>query len=310
MNIQQLQYILAVDRHRHFAKAAAACFVTQPTLSAMIKKLESELEIAIFDRTKHPIEPTRAGEEILLRAQKVVNAVNGIEEFAREQKGEIKGEIRLSVIPTIAPYLIPHLLKNLVGKYPELRLHIKELPTDQIEEQLLSGETDMGVLATPLNKQSLREIPMYLEEFLVYFSAKESYHFQKSEVAADDLTGVRIWLLEEGHCFRSQVINLCKFRNSGLKGVVYEAGSVETLMNMVDLYGGITIIPRLAGLKLTEEKTQRIRPFCTPKPVREISLVTEQNYPRESILSAIKAEILTALPEEIRLEGEKRIMDF
>ena len=256
MNIQQLEYIVAVDTYRHFAKASEKSFVTQPTLSAMIQKLEEELSVKIFDRTRQPVMPTRQGEEIVRRARLILAEVNGLRNFAMELKEEATGELRLGIIPTLAPYLLPLFLKSFREKNPGLTLFIKDLKTDEILAGLKKGELDMGLLATPLHEAKLTEHFLFCEELFAY--ADGCYGISKDKpLTPQELDFDNLWLIEEGHCLRSQVMNLCELEQYDARNVNlhYEAGSIETLINIVDLHKGMTIIPELAvfNLRMSQE---------------------------------------------------------
>ena len=247
MNIQHLKYVLAVDTHRHFAKAAEKCFVTQPTLSMMIRALEDELGIKIFDRSRQPVVPTEAGEVVIAQAKIIVQEAERMKEIIHELKGEIKGELKLGIIPTVAPYLLPLFLNSFLKKYPLLKIKITELTTQQIIEKLKNHHLDVGILATPLNNEALKEQPLYYEQFVVYASRNEKLMKKKFLIPAD-IDPNHLWLLEEGHCLRTQILNLCELRKKGLEtsNLEYEAGSIETLKKMVDTNNGITILPELA----------------------------------------------------------------
>jgi len=296
MNIQQLEYIVAVDTHRHFANAADKSFVTQATLSMMIKKLEDELGIKIFDRSKQPVKPTKEGEEFIARAKQVLAEVKRLKDFAEEIKGEITGNIHLGIIPTLAPYLLPIFLKGFIMKYPRLNIFIKELITEDIIDHVKKGELDLGLVATPLNEPSIKEYPLFYEEFFAYSAQGENLPWKKY-LLPQMIDLRRLWLLEEGHCFRSQVLNLCELKKKDVENenLHYEAGSIETLINLVDKYQGITIIPHLAVLNLKQSQRKKIREFANPKPVREISIIAGNNFARTKILEKLKEEIITKI---------------
>jgi LysR family transcriptional regulator, hydrogen peroxide-inducible genes activator len=300
MNIQQLEYILAVDTHRHFAKAAAKSNVTQPTLSMMIRKLEEELGVRIFDRSKQPVEPTPDGKEIILRARQILADVNQLKEFAKGVKNEVAGEIRIAIIPTLAPYLLPLFLPVFVDQYPLLRVKISELVTQDIINALKNGEADIALLATPLHDPKLIEHPVFYEEFFAYTSDEKAS--RKKYLLPKDIDLSKLWLLEEGHCFRNQVFNLCELKKKDIESdrLHYQAGSLETLKNLVDHNKGITILPLLATRDLTKSQREKIRSFAPPKPVREISLVVNTNYSRKSILAAMKKAIEECMPDEAK----------
>ena len=310
MNIQQLQYILAVDTHRHFATAAGKSNVTQPTLSMMIRKLEDELGVIIFDRTKQPVEPTPEGRQVIIRARQILADVNQLKEFAKGLKSDISGEIRIAIIPTLAPYLLPLFLPSFVEKHPALRVNISELVTSDIINALKSGDTDIGLLATPLHDPKLVEHPVFYEEFFAYTSAESSS--KKKYLLPKDIDLSKLWLLEEGHCFRNQVFNLCELKKKDVESdrLHYQAGSLETLKNLVDHNKGITILPLLATKDLTKAQQKKIRSFAPPKPVREISLVVNSNYSRKSILQALKKAIEDCVPDEAFVKNKAQVLEI
>lgn len=311
MNLHQLDYIIAVDAHRHFAKAAEKTFVTQPTLSMMIQKLEEELGVRIFDRSKQPVVPTREGEEIIARSKQIMADVSRMREFVKQQKHEISGEMKLAVIPTLAPYLLPLFLKSFAEEHPLLKISIRELVTDEIINSLKNGDIDIGLLATPLNDPRLEEHPVFYEEFFAYVAASEKLS-KKKYLLPKDIDLSKLWLLEEGHCLRNQVLDLCelKKKDSQSDRLHYETGSIETLKNLVDHHQGITILPHLATLDLSKKQKEKIRKFAHPKPVREISLVINKNFHRTSLLEALKLEIEKQLPPTIDKAQKKRVLDI
>lgn len=310
MNIQQLEYIIALSNHRHFVKAARSCFVTQPTLSMMIQKLEEELEVKIFDRSKQPVVPTKEGEEIIQRAVKILAEIKELRDFAKELKGEISGELNLGIIPTLAPYLLPLFLKSFTGKYPHLKVFIKEMITDEIIDKLKNGDIDIGILATPLSDGRITEIPLFYEEFYAYASKKEKLP-RKKYLLPKEIDLNHLWLLEEGHCLRNQVLNLCELRKKDSENINlhYESGSIETLINIVDRHEGVTIIPRLAVLNLKKDQLENVRQFSDPKPVREISLAVKSNFPRKTLLKHLKEEIIKNIPADGKIKN-KKILDI
>jgi len=308
MNLQQLEYILAVATHRHFAKAANACNVTQPTLSMMIQKLEGELDIKIFDRSKQPVEVTDVGQEIIFQARKILSEVKQVNEIIMSHKGELKGELRIGIIPTLSPYLLPLFVTTFLKKYPHVKLKIQDLTTREIVDKLKSQELDAGILATPLNISSILEYPLFYEQFIVYTSAKEQT-IKKKYLLAEDIDVNRLWLLEEGHCLRAQVINLCelKKKETEVHNLDYEAGSIEALKKIVDLSEGITIMPELAANELAKSKHNQLHYFKAPAPVREISIVTYRHFVKTRLIDALKSEILKNIPESMKAASKKQI---
>lgn len=311
MNLQQLEYIIAVDRYRHFAQAAEKVFVTQPTLSMMIQKLEQELGVQIFDRKRQPVEPTTEGREVINRAKQIMADVSRLREYTRELKHDISGELKVAVIPTLAPYLLPLFLKAFVEKHPAVKVHVRELVTNDIVLALKNGTIDVGILATPLHEPKLDEHPVFQEEFLAYSAPGEKLS-KKKYVLPKDIDLAKLWLLEEGHCMRNQVFNLCELQKmeAATNRLHYEAGSLETLKNLVDNHNGITILPFLATLNLARKQQTQLRPFAQPKPVREISLVVNKNFARLSTLNALKLEIEKSLPKGMTRSAKRKVLEI
>jgi LysR family hydrogen peroxide-inducible transcriptional activator len=309
MNIQQLEYILAVDKYRHFAKAAEKSNVTQPTLSMMILKLEEELGVRIFDRKKSPVEPTTEGREIIRRAAQIIADLSSLKEFTRGVRMDVAGELNLAIIPTLAPYLLPLFLPSFIEKHPLLKVNIRELVTPDLIASLKGGEVDIGLMATPLNDDRLAEHPVFYEEFFAYVSHKEKL-YQKKYMLPKDIDLSKLWMLEEGHCFRNQVFNLCelKMKDARSDRLHYQAGSLETLKNLVDHNKGITILPYLATLDLSTKQRQQVREFAPPKPAREISMVVNVNFSRKSMLQAIKEEIQQKVPAELTSADKRNVV--
>lgn len=311
MNLQQLEYIVAVDTWRHFSTAAEKCHVTQPTLSMMIQKLEAELDIKIFDRTRQPVVTTAIGKKIIEQARVILNEADVLKKIVVEQKGEITGELRIGIIPTLAPYLLPLFLSTFLKKYPNLKLKISELTTSQIIQELESQRLDAGILATPLKVPSIKEVPLFYEQFVVYASQNEKL-MKKKYLLADDIDVNRLWLLEEGHCLRSQVVNLCELKRKEtlLHNLDYEAGSIETLKKMVDMNNGITILPELALRDLSRAQEKNVRHFKAPVPAREISIVTYRYFVKYNLIEALKKEILAKIPVHMLEEDRKEITEM
>lgn len=309
MTITQLEYIIAVDTYRHFATAAGQCFVTQPTLSMQIHKLEEDLGVKIFDRSKQPVIPTEMGEAIIQQARKILHEVKMIHQLIRDQEGILKGELRIGIIPTLAPYLLPMFLQSFLNKYPEIKIRVKEMTTDVIIEKLKAGRIDAGLLITPLQDSSITEYPLFYEELIAYVSKKNSA-FKKTYVLAEDIDLKELWLLEEGHCFRAQTINLCELKKQTKEQshFEYEAGSVETLRKMVEMNNGVTILPELATLDFTVKQLNMVRHFKAPVPVREVSLVTHRNYVKKKLVDVLKEEIIQTLPEKISMNKKKNLI--
>src|SRR5690554_6801676 len=302
MTLIQLKYIVAVDTYRHFATAADHCFVTQPTLSMQISKMERELDILIFDRSKHPVEPTEIGKKILLQAKLALNEANRIEEIVKASKGEISGEFRLGIITTVSPALLPRFLRKITNDYPDTHLKIEELQTDQILEKLDKDQLDAGILATPLEKARIIEKPLYYEPFMAYIPHGHRLE-QESFVLHSELQLRDILLLKNGHCFRDNVINLCDgaFTETGNANnlLEFESGNFETLINLSNQGFGMTLIPYLTALDLSDEDRANLKPIDHPQPTREISLVYTRAQLKISIINILETEIKKLIPKKL-----------
>lgn len=308
MTLVQLEYIVAVDTYRSFVGAAEKCFVTQPTLSMQIQKLEEMLNVKLFDRSKQPVIPTEIGTRIIEQARLVLQEGQKIKEIISSQQQDIVGELKVGIIPTVAPYLLPQVIAAMMEKYPDLKLLIWEYTTEDIVHHLKTGVLDCGILATPLVDNAITEIPMYYENFVTYIS-KNSKLFKKKNIDANDLEDENIWLLNEGHCMRSQVLNICRStKDNRLQGLTYNTGSVETLIRMVDINNGATLLPELALAELSAKQLSKVRSFKSPEPVREISLVTHKNYIKKRMLNAFMEEILAVIPKAMKQKKKKDII--
>lgn len=303
MTLQQLNYIVAVDHYRHFGDAANACGVTQSTLSSMIQKLEIELDVTIFDRSSQPVKPTSLGEELINQAKIVLYNASQLKEIVHLEKKLGQGKIRLGIIPTVAPYILPSLFKQMLTKHPQVELEVSEMRTVRLIKKLERAELDMALLATPLNKPNLLEIPLYYEKFYAYISPTHPL-FSQEAVASSDLTDDQMWVLKEGHCLRDQVFNFCKTESHYLP--MYEAGSIDTLVRIVDLNGGYTIIPQLHIDLLKKCQKRNIRKLKSPEPVREISLVVRNDFVKERLLNLIIDQVKELIPPEMIDERLKK----
>jgi LysR family hydrogen peroxide-inducible transcriptional activator len=309
MTFVQLEYLVAVDSYRHFARAAEKCFVTQPTLSMQIHKLEAELGLILFDRSKQPVVPTEAGISIIAQARKILAEKGVIEEIVQDKKAIVAGELRLGIIPTLAPYLLPLFVQQFTKKHPQVKLVVKELPTETLVTRLKENRIDAALLVTPLHEQGIKEEVLFYEEMVAYVS-KNNAVYQKNYVLAKDIDPHKLWLLQEGHCFRSQVLNLCELQktSSGFGHFEYEAGSIETLRRMVELNDGITILPELATLHFTARQEQMVRYFRSPAPMREVSIAMHRNLAKRRLVEVLKQEIVNAIPAKIKKNSPKNIV--
>lgn len=295
MTLQQLEYILAVDKHRHFSKAAEQCFVTQPTLSAMIQKLEEELDVKIFDRSCQPIAPTPIGVHIIEQAKEILAQVGNVKQIIQEQKEEISGNFHIGILPTIAPYLLPRFFKDMVKKYSKLNITVSEMKTPEIKQALLTGEIDAGILAELNDMDKYNHTHLFYEEFYAYI-AREDELFKKKTIKSSDLKGELLWLLDEGHCFRDQMVRFCNINAQRKENLTYRLGSMETFMRMVEQGEGITFVPELALDQMSDRQKELVRPFAIPSPARKIIILTDKKFIRHSLIDALTSEIQASIP--------------
>ena len=302
MTLLQLTYIVSVDNSKSFAKAAKECFITQPTLSMQIQKLESDLGVKIFDRTKQPVTPTVIGKKIIEQARILLKESQKITDLVETELGEIKGRFRLGIIPTIAPYLLPRFVEKFVKRYNNINLIFDELQTDQIVERLKKDQLDAAVLATPLNDTQISEIPIYCEPFVAYIS-NEHRLYKKDKIHPEDLNLKDLWLLKEGHCFRDHVINICGNLENNEQVVTtpsFEGGNIETLRKLVENNFGMTLMPYLAIKEFEDvQHLKHVRQFVDPIPQREISVVYHKTTSRKHIIDILINEIKNSIPQEL-----------
>ncbi len=311
MTLQQLEYIVALAEERNFVRAAKKCFVSQPGLTTQVKKLEEELGLKLFDRGKHPLGITLQGTAIVAQAREVLRAARSLKELASDDRSSLAGEFRLGIIPTLSASLLPGFLRGFASHYPETHLTIYELQTSDIVEKLKTDQLETGLLGTPLEENSIRELPVFNEPFYVYASQGHPL-YQKKRVDANDLFHEDLLLLADGHCFRNQVLNLCMRDNKKATTLPYhyESGSLETLMRLVDNGTGYTLLPELmlAGYQKNPEVAARVKAFEGTVPSREVSLVAHESFPKERLLQAMREEILASIPKHLHAPAKvKRI---
>ncbi|MEZ5001517.1 MAG: LysR substrate-binding domain-containing protein [Chitinophagales bacterium] len=310
MTLSQLEYIVALDTYKSFVLAAEKSMITQPTLSMQIKKLESDLGVILFDRSKNPIVATKIGKTIVEQARIVLREADQIQESIKEYKQKIGGNLQIGVIPTIAPYLLPYFLGPFSKRFPEINLEIKELKTEEIVELLQMDLLDAGILATPLHEPTIQEEPLFYEEILLYVNPKHALSYEE-KILPEQLLSSDLWMLTKGNCFRDHVINLCKNRSEQpLSNLRYESGSIETLKKMVDVEGGYTLLPELAAIELPSKEGRRLRHFVEPKPLREVSLVFARKASKRNLLQRIKEVILPELPNEIKNKERGHLVEW
>jgi LysR family hydrogen peroxide-inducible transcriptional activator len=299
MTITQIEYALAVYSKRNFVEAAKSCSISQPTLSMQLKKLEEEIGYVLFDRSKSPLIVTDEGEQFILQSKIVLLEYKKL--FQRDEK-ELKGELVVGIIPTIAPYLIPLFLPQFLGKFPQITIQFRELQTHEIIDELKRDEIHAAILATPLKESFLIEKVLYYEPFIPYVSSGHRLS-KKQSISPDEIESDGLWLLEEGHCLRNQIIKLCSLKRKA-GGPVFSGGSLETLIRLVDRNLGMTILPMLAVEQANEKN---IRKFSHDIPVREVSLVTARNFYKENLINALESSILDSIPSELDIPKRKKI---
>jgi len=311
ITLTQLEYIVAVDTYRHFGKAAESCFITQPTLSMQIKKLEEELEIIIFDRSKQPLIPTDVGMRIIDQARVILKQSEEIDNIVKEHKNQVTGLLRIGIIPTLAPYLLPIFIGKYKKKYPNILIKVVEQTTENIVNLLNRDLIDVGILVTPLKEEKILEKPVFYEEMLIYANPSHKLHKQKN-ISVKDIATPEIWLLSDGHCFRDQVVNLCSFLGTTDSKLPFhfEAGSLETLMNIVDREGGITLIPELAKYGMAEKRLNNVRSFTKTHPLREVSLVYSRHFAKHKLINLLWREIKEDIPEELQDDKRGTIVEW
>lgn len=300
MTLTQLSYIVAVDKYRHFATAAQKIYITQPTLSMQIQKLEDELGVLIFDRSRTPVIPTAIGEQIIDQAKVILSGSKHIRDIASVEDGELKGTFTVGIIPTIAPYLVPLFLKRFTEKHPKVKLIFEEMVTSELLEQLQHDQIDVGIIATAVNSQFF-EKELFLEPFLAYVSVSHELATKKN-IVLDDLYKEDLWLLNEGHCFRDQALKLCKKNNQNLSSgaVTFESGNLETLKRLVEQDFGVTLMPYLS---MQDHDTRCangvVKAFNDPIPTRKIRMVYSREFLKENLISAMADEIRASVPDDL-----------
>jgi len=308
MTITQLEYAVAVATYRSFVAAAEKCFVTQPTLSMQIQKLEEELGIKLFDRNNRPNTVTAIGAPIIEQAKIILSECEKVFELVKSTQGIVAGVFKLAVIPSVAPYLMPGLIERYAADYPDVKLKVKEMETAQIITALRNNEIDAAIVSTPLEENGIQEYPLFYEPFVGYFP-EGAEALKKRLILPEDIDMQKLLLLNEGHCMRNQVLDLCSEHLQELqlqKNFQYDSSNVDTLRKMVDRGKGITVLPELAVSDFTEDQQDRVRYFEEPEPVREVSLVTNSQFVKVSLLQSMMDEILSLVPEKMRAQTKKR----
>ncbi len=286
MTIAQLKYLLAVAKYLNFTKASQQCHVTQPTLSMQIQKLEDELGVIIFDRNKKPIKITEIGKKIIDQAKTIVNESARINDLVQQEKGYIGGDYKLGIIPTLVPTILPMFLKNFIKKYPEVHLEIYEVPTQQMIEQIAEGKLDAGIAATPLEEPQIIEKPLFYEPF-VGFIPESHRLFKKKELTEQDLDVKDILLLDEGHCFRDNILNICRLKSDDDQAFSLNIGNFDALIKLSKEGLGMTLLPYLQTEDLCPADKKYLRNFKKPEPAREVSLIHSKDIFKKNITEAL-----------------------
>lgn len=311
ITLTQLEYIVAIDEYRHFATAAEKCFVTQPTLSMQIKKLEDELGVIIFDRSRQPVVPTDLGAKLIEQARATLSSSERIKEIIKEDKQEVEGTLKIGIIPTLAPYLLPVFIGHYIRKYPSVKVEIEELVSEEIIRRLKHDLIDVGLFVTPYGDDKIVEYPVFWEEMLVYAHPQHELLRQK-EISLKDIATPEIWMLGDGHCFRDQVVNLCAM--SGIQHnnlpFAFESNSLETLMKIVDVEGGFTLIPELVLQYLPEEKKKQVRALSGNKPLREVSIIYSRHYTKQRLINLLREEIRSVVPAHMLNEKRGNVVEW
>lgn len=299
--LTQLEYIVAVDKLKHFGRAAESCHVSQPSLSSQIQKVEEDLNVIIFDRSKKPIVTTDLGLKVVEQAKKVLLEHHRLMNL-QLNTNKVQGKFHLGVIPTLSPYVVPLFVEGFSKKYPEVELTISENKTSEILDLLYEDKIDAGLLVTPIEDATIEEKFLFYEPFYAFVADTHPFA-KKTTLANSDLEGETLWLLNEGHCFRNQVLEICDFKdkNQVLNNITFESGSLETLKNLIRQGQGYTLLPYLATLNLSkEEKAKYLKSFKKPTPTRQVSIVYTRKFNKEKIIESLASEILLHIPEELK----------
>lgn len=311
VTLTQLEYVVAVDECRHFAAAAERCFVTQPTLSMQIKKMEDDLGVILFDRSRQPVVPTDIGTRLIAQARTVLAAAARLPEIIAEDKKEVSGSLRIGIIPTLAPYLLPVFIGDYIRKYPAVKIEVEEMVSEEIIRSLKQDNLDVGIFVTPYGDDKIIERPVFYEEMVVYASPGHPL-LKKNDLNVSDVATPDIWMLGDGHCFRDQVINLCEMKNFQHRNLPFEfeSNSLETLMKIVDKEGGFTLIPELALLYMPEEQKRQVRHFRENIPLREVSVIYSRHYIKHRLIELLTGEIRSVVPARMLDKKRGQIVEW
>lgn len=307
MTIQQLQYVVALDTHRQFVKAAESCFVTQPTLTLQLKKLEDEISLILFDRSSQPLDITPMGALFVQKARRILREVEELKALVNDDRNQIDGTFTLGIIPTLSPYLLPLFIKDFIATHPNTKLVIEEIQSERIIQLLKNKELDLGILATPIEESDIKETPLFYEPFLVYTDIENDL-LNLEKLEKENLKPDGLWILKQGHCFRNQTLNICKFdATDHHKNIEIEGGSIETLKKMIKEVSGYTLIPELSYDDAAD--ADNIVRFNDPQPVREISLITHKHFNKELLINELRKSIINSTPASFKKNTKfKKVM--
>lgn len=304
MTLTQLEYIIAIEKFGSFSEAAKNCYVTQPTLSMQIQKLEEELGVIIFKRDKQPIVPTDIGRKIIDQAKQILKEKERLQIILQVERSEFVGALRVAIIPTISSYLLPMFISNFTKKYPDVELIIDEVTTDEVINGLEKGNFDIGIIALRSNHGNLITETLYYEPFVAFLPPGHKL-MKKSKICQDDLDVSDFLLLKEGHCLREQTLAVCKSSESDWvhksSKVIFESGNLETLIKLVEQKFGMTLLPYLALQYIKDKKKlNQIKEFSNPVPKREVGFIYSNTFIKTHLLKALKEEILKVIPDELK----------
>ena len=298
MTLQQLEYVVALAEEQHFSKAATRCNVTQPTLSTMVQRLEEELQVELFDRTKHPIKTTALGEQLVKQARRILSEASKISGIVDDTVNSLSGVVNVGILPTIAPYLMPLVLPRWLEQFKSMKINVKELKTKECYAALSRWDIDLAIIASEPESDDFDGSLLYYEEFLGYVSANYKTDMP-DKLFSSDIIADKLWLLAEGHCFRDQLLRFCQLSQRSKFPISYKEGSIAGFMHLVESGHGLTFIPALAELYLSSEQKALVKRFAIPRPARAIWLVYRKDYMRERILQAMTQTLRAAVPEEM-----------
>lgn len=307
----QLEYIIALATYGNFKVASEHCFVTQPTMSMQIKKMEQELGVILFDRSRQPVVPTPIGHEVIAQAKLILAEREKVSEIVDIHQNEVNGELQLGVIPSVAPYLLPLFIMELNQKYPQLYIHVHEMITDDLVNELRKETIDVAILVTPIEHKQIITNPLYYEEIAVYVSPDHPF-YKLDKIPPEQLDIEEMWMLREGHCFRSQTLNLCSSQGRTVKNrkFSFETGSIETLTKMVDLQGGYTLIPEMVIGNISPDNRNQVKWIEGEAKMREVSIATFRNFAKQRLVHVLEGSIQSALPVSMLSKKAGQVVEW